>query len=166
MKATKVIRGTPIYIYHGTQYLDKPDNLVYAKMKYDEVENITYVYLKRKKYIVELLCTIIISICVYLTLTGRTEQIIDANYNNLIVYYNDNLYVNWSNPIYNKYEVSFKLYDGSTHVLSRTLQPGETLTTTRLDECVDRYSLVISAIVYGKDVSTTVTVNVMNKEDY
>lgn len=166
MKATKVIKGTPIYVYRGTQYLDKPNKLIYRKMQYDEKENITYVYLKKKRYLVEVICSMIIMLCVYMTITDTTNNIIDINYNNLIVYYDSSLYVNWNNPVTNKDDVTFDLYDGDVCILSRTLCPGDTVITVPLDSCNDKYKLIISVNKYGKTVSSTATITVMNKDDF
>lgn len=166
MKAIKVIKGTPIYIYRGTQYLDKPDKLIYHKMKYDEDENITYVYLKKKRYLTEVICSLIIALCVYVTVTDNTDSTVDVNYNNLIVYYNGSLYVNWHNPEVNRDEVLFDLYDGNTCILSRTLYPGDTVVTVPLDDCADKYRLVISTVKYGKTITSEASITVMNKDDY
>lgn len=165
MQVTKVIRGTPIYVYRKTQYLDKPDNLIPTKLEYSEVENITYVYLKKRTHIVEILCSLIILICVIFSLTFKGQSI-TVNYNNLVIYYNEQLYVNWHNPDASVSDVEFSLCKDNNEIYNIVLSPGETVTTIPITNCSDKYDLLITAEWLGKEYSTTEKISVDIKEAY
>lgn len=168
MNKTKVIKGAAIYLYHGKQYLsieDAPKELLIKSMLYDEDAGITYVKLKHKSYLYEIIILTIISICVYISIIhNRFDVTVYAS--SLVTYYNGNLYLNWQNPEENTEAVTMQLYDGNTEILSMTLQPGESYIMHDIDYPSDRYTVYASIDNLFRTVSDSMDVVVLNKDEY
>lgn len=165
MKTTKVIKGVPIYCFHGKQCLEKPNKLVCGKMVYNDEENITYVHMHRKRYIIETLSVLIILLCILFTHKYKLHDEIQVKYNSIVNLYNGILYLNWLNPEDNHIDITYSLYDNESLILSRTLEPGEYLLTTEYTPNSDTLQLTISVKRLGKVVEDNVSLRVINRNE-
>lgn len=163
MKTTNIVKGVPIYVYHGRQYMDKPDKLICGKMKYDESANITYIKMHRATYFIEIVAMLIIAGCVYYSFVNNVSEEQTARYNSIVTYYDKYLYLNWNNPEENYTSITYNLYDGKSLVISRTLAPGESLITYEYEPIEDNLTLVVSTKRFKKNVSVETSVRVINR---
>jgi len=164
MKKIKVIKGTPIYTYRSTRSLDPIPNLIVKEMIYNEDENITYVRLKRKTIWIEFLCSIIIICCVILSISNYNNTSIKCNYNSLVNYYDNKLFLNWQNPLENTVDITFELVNGKDVIYKITLAPGESKTYIDLESVEPKYTCTMSTNVFNKTVTENVTLTVINRE--
>lgn len=164
MKKIKVIKGTPIYTYRSTRSLDPIPDLIVKEMVYNEDENITYVRLKRKTIWIEFLCSIIIIYCVTLSIINYNNISIKCNYNSLVNYYDNKLFLNWQNPLENTIDVTFELVDGKDVIYKITLTPGESKTYIDLESVETKYTCTMSINLFNKTVTENVTLTVINRE--
>ena len=164
MKKIKVIKGTPIYTYRSTISLDPIPNLIVKEMVYNEDENITYVRLKRKTIWIEFLCSIIIICCVTLSIINYNNISVKCNYNSLVNYYDNKLFLNWQNPSENTIDITFELVDGKDVIYKITLTPGESKTYIDLDSVATKYTCTMSINLFNKTVTENATLTVINRE--
>ena len=139
----KFVKGSPVYVLRGIQYCEKPDNTIIKKMMYCEQDNLTYIYLKRNKAIIELLCLLIIVLCIAITLVYSPGKIY-ISYNDKPDYYNGYLNINLVNDKLSSYPVICEVFINGNSVKEITLKPSEALYTISLNEYPkDVYIVVI-----------------------
>lgn len=164
MEKIKVIKGTPIYVYRASMSLEPIPKLIVKEMAYDDEKNITYVRLKRRTVWTELICSILIICCVTLAIMNYGGMSIECNYNSLVNYYDNKLFLNWKNPSENSFDITFELLDNDEVIYKEVLKPGESITYIDLDSPKSKYKCEISSKVFSKTVSDIVTLTVINRE--
>ena len=140
---TKVIRGTAIYMYRGSQYVEVPDNMYINKMVYIESENVTYCYMKKKSILLEILCSIVVICCIVtniLVIKDNTETIY---YSSVATYYNGNLYLNLKSKEGNMKTFNYSIVYDDVVVTQGVVLPGSSIITVAISEPKDYYDLVI-----------------------
>lgn len=164
MERIKVIKGTPIYTYRSISSLDPIPNLIIKEMEYDSDNNITYVRLKKKTIRIELLCSIVIIFCIAFTIMNYNGISIKCNYNSLVNYYDNKLFLNWQNPNENSIDITFELVDSTDIIYTVTLSPGESITSIDIEEPKDKYFCNINSKYLFKEMSESVSLIVINRE--
>lgn len=160
MIKTKVIRGRPNYVYHKRNYLEQPEKTIVGKMLYDEENNVTNIYCKRPKKLIEVLSTMIIVACVVLNVMFIHKMSIDIYYNNMATYYDDQLYLNLKSGEDNIVNIQYTLYYKGNKVYSGIVEPGETIISIPIDNIKDDYTLKLEYYsitgIKSEDVNITV----------
>lgn len=89
----KVIKGVPIYVYKRKRYRQRPKCTRIYEVEYDEENYTSYVYLKKKTYVVEVfaLCLLIFSL-IYYSIVSQLRVVISVP--DTFEYYNGTLYCN------------------------------------------------------------------------
>lgn len=164
MEKTKVILGTPIYVYKGTLYAEPLKGLKYSKMLYNKYDNCTLVYMKKYGILLEILCSIAILLCVLLNILYIHKYNIDSNYNSVVNYYDNHLYLNWNNPITNKSTLKYELLYGDEVVYECLLNPGESVIRIPYSIPYDTYICRISTEVFGLEKEEYVNIKVISRE--
>lgn len=141
---TNVIKGRAVYYYRGSQYIDIPDNMYIKKMIYKEEDNATYCYLKKRGFLVELLCTAIMIGCVMFNnvIYDNATQVL--HYNSIVTYYDGKLYVNLKSEEGNIHSLDYKISTGETVIREGTLLPNNSLIYVEVENPSDYYELVIT----------------------
>ena len=163
MVKTKIIKGRPIYVYRRRNYMDKPDKAIVSKMKYDEVENVTKIYCKKPKVIIEFLCTLIILLCVYLNLMYINNSEIVVHYNNIATYYNGKLYLNLYSEEDNIRQVHYSVKDDSKVIAKGVLMPGDVLISVPIKEVSDTYEITFEYYGLLKTITKKESINVIDR---
>lgn len=163
MVKTKIIKGRPIYVYRKRNYMDKPDNTVVSKMMYDEVENITRIYCKKPKAIIEFICALIILLCVYLNLMYINNSEIIVHYNNIATYYNGKLYLNLYSEECNIRQVHYSVKDDSKVIVEGVLMPGDVLISIPIKEVSDAYEIIFEYYGLLKVITKNESINVIDR---
>lgn len=160
MIKTKVIRGRPNYVYHKCNYLEQPEKTVVSKMLYDEENNVTNIYCKRPKKIIEFLSTVVIVTCVVMNVMFIHKMSIDVYYNNMATYYNNQLYLNLKSSEDNIVNIQYTLNYNGNKVCSGIIEPGETIISIPIDNIKDTYTLKLEYYsitgIKSEDVNITV----------
>lgn len=165
MTKVKIIKGTPVYLYKGTQYLEKPEKCNIKSMQYSEEDNITYVKCSKPNYIYEILCALIIIGCVLYNQFVYEKPVIDFKYNSVVQYYNNDLYLNLTNPSTNEYPLTVELMFGDELIQTMTMQPGSTIITLGIDDGVkDHYTLRVTCKYLIFKTQEEVNISVMRKD--
>lgn len=165
MKTTNVIRGKPIYMYRGKQYVYPPDKTFIKKLKYDEESGTTYVYMFKPTLIPEfLLVWIMISLVMVniLMIHVDSEKIY---YNDYTVYYNGLLYLNLTSDSENNYEMDYSLLDSSSNVIAGgRIKPGESVITIPVSNPQDSYTILLRYHTLLSDKKKQFDIAVVNKD--
>lgn len=160
MIKTKVIRGRPNYVYRKHNYLEQPEKTIVGKMLYDEENNVTNIYCKRPKKLIEVLSTMIIVTCVVLNVMFIHKMSIDIYYNNIATYYNNQLYLNLKSGEDNIVNIQYTLNYKGNKVYSGIIEPGETIISIPIDNIKDAYTLKLEYYsitgIRSEDVNITV----------
>lgn len=164
MTKVKIIKGTPVYLYRGTQYLEKPEKCKIKSMMYNEEENITYVKCSKPNYIYEILCALVIIGCVIFNNFIYEKPVLDFQYNSVVQYYNESLYLNLTNPESNEYPLHVEIRDGENVVNSVSMQPGTSIITIGVEDVKDKYTLRVSCKYLFTEVYEDVTISVVRKD--
>ena len=164
MTRVKIIKGTPIYLYKGTQYLEKPEKCNTKRMLYDENENITYIKCVKQNYVYELLCCIIILGCVIFNNFIYEKPVIDFKYNSIVQYYDDKLFLNLTNPDTNEIPITVELVDNNDVVNKFTLNPGFSIVSVSIDNPKDNYVLRLSCKYMFFNITDEVNISVVRKD--
>ncbi len=163
MKKIKVMRGHPVYVYKGTNYIDKPDKVVISKMLFDEENNITYVYCSKPRKLVEIACSIIMILCVCLNVFGIHRSEVIVRYNSVSTYYNDLLYLNLVNDESSVVPIRYDLLDGEVVVCSGVIKPGDIVISTPVGNIKDTYTLRISYTMFITEHVEDVRISVVDR---
>lgn len=142
MIKTKVIKGKPIYILKGSQYIDRPDNTNIKSMMYDEETNLTYVKLSKPNIIMEVLCSIIILFCVLSNIFFVHNSSVNIRYNNIVTYYDNKLYLNLKNEEDSLYKVSYKLVDEGVIINEGYMKPGDSVVSIDIENIKESYKII------------------------
>lgn len=122
---TKIIRGKPIYLYKGSQYIDQPPKTFLGKMYYNENENTTYIKCIKKSKTFESLCLLCILACTCVTAISPSGEKEMLYYTQIVDYYDGKYYLNIENFKYSKYPVICILLYKDTEISRRQLNPGD-----------------------------------------
>lgn len=144
MQKTKIIKGSPIYHYHGKNLLEKPKSLLISKMLYDADENITHVYLRHRNYIYDILILCIIIFITYLIKTNNLYSSVKFYYNSVVTYYDNALFLNIKNSEDSSHSISYIIEDNGKVVISGKLNPGEYIIKANVDTQSDELILKLS----------------------
>lgn len=164
MEKTKVIKGTPIYVYKGTLYAEPIKGLKYGKMLYNDKDNCTLVHMKRYSILLDVLCLTIILLCVLLNTLYIHKYSIDCNYNSVVNYYDNHLYLNWNNPVTNKNKLKYELLYDDDVIYDCILNPGESIIRIPYNNPYDTYTCRISTKALGLNKEQVVDIKIINRE--
>lgn len=161
----QIIRGRPLYLYKGRQYLDMPPGCVIKRIEYEDNSNKCLVYCKKPAIIVELLCLCIIIGCVIVNILYLHHAEYNVYYNSLTIHYDDKLYLNLHNDENNLSSVTVDLVGGNEVINSFVLNPGDTLVSIPMPskDVLTEYELVITYNSILVPIARTVTVTVLKK---
>ena len=159
MKRVRIIQGRPIYVFKGSQYIDKPARTIVKRMKYSEEEGVTYIYCKRVSHLFEIICVcLLVGIACFNRLELHSSQM-NVRYNSLVNYYNGNLYLNIKADERNPYKLEYSI-DGHNGVLS----PGQSLISMEIEKPLESYTITFKYKTLIRTVSFDVTVFVVNRD--
>lgn len=165
MEKVKLIRGRPIYLYKGSQYIEKPEKTIVRKMRYSKDDGITYIYLKRVSHLYEILSILILIGLVLYNQTITHGLQMAVRYNSLVNYYHGMLQVNIHAEVTNPIEIRYTIDE-----YSGVLQPGESLISLYIDNPKNRYTVIFSYDTLLGERSFDVEFTVINRdlkgEDY
>lgn len=164
MRNGKVIKGKPIYIYRGTQYLEMPEKVIIRKVVYDDETNKSYVYCRRLSKLVEVLSLMVILSCVVFNRFYLHKLNYEIKYNSVCYYYNGYLYLNIHNVESNSFDIQVSIFDLAEEVYTSSLSPGAYLIRIPLDNVSDSYKITFVYDTTFKTEASDVTVRVVNKE--
>lgn len=163
MKKTKIVKGTPLYVFNNMNYLYMPDKVFVDKMLYDESAKITYVYCKQNRFIFEVVCINIIIFIIVFNILLINNLSVKFRYNSLATYYDNTLYLNLLNESNSFSKVGYNVRDTSgVSICSGVLDKGESLTTVDIDDVDTEYTLYLSYKTLIKDITETHTIKVVN----
>lgn len=160
----KIIKGTPIYLYKGTQYLEKPDKCKIKSMDYNADENITYVKCTKNNYIYEFICIVIILMLVFYNNFIYQKPIINFQYNSVVQYYKGDLYLNLRSDDTNKYDITVKLKHDDEVISTMIISPGNTIVTVGVEDVKEHYVLELSCKYLLREVNEEVPITVVKKD--
>ena len=138
---TKYIRGKCMYKYKGTLYFDQPAKTNIKKLLYKEDDNTTFAICKRIGVKTEVVCGLIILICVALSLFYDSYDREMIYYQNNIIWYNGILYLNLENSEASKYPITCSLMFNDEVITTKVLQPGEKWLTEKVEYKGEKVSL-------------------------
>lgn len=161
MKNTTVIRGRPIYIYHGSQYLELPDKCVIRKVVYDAETNTSTVYCRSLNKFVEFACLCVIIACVFLNIMYLHELSYSINYSSLAMYYNGELFVNVYND--NDTPITCTLLKDDNPIYTTDIAPHDYLITVPIDDVNGNISLTFTINRFLRNISETVNITIVSK---
>lgn len=153
LKKVKVITGSPLYCYDGKISLEPNPKYKYGSMYYDEQENVTFVYQKRKTYFRCLLYVAVIAVMVFAIYTFLKLKF-DVSYNEICTYHNGYAYFNITNN--GNTDVYCDVYVDNTAYFV-TLHPGETLDRFPV-EYRDTYTILLRYFFYNFKISKVLNV--------
>lgn len=165
MIKTKVIKGRPNYVYRGGNYLEQPEKTLIKRMVYDEESNVTNVYCKKPGHKLEILCGVIIALCVYANIVDIHKMEVKLYYNSIATYYNDALFVNLSNDKNNIFNVRYALCDNDTEIVSGVLEPGDTVISIPVKNIKDFYTLKLQHGTISGVHTDEVKINVIDRSN-
>ena len=160
----KIIKGTPIYLYKGTQYLEKPNKCKIVSMDYNADENITYVKCTKNNYIYECVCIAIILALVFYNNFIYQKPTINFQYNSVVQYYDGDLYLNLRSDSSNKCNILVKVKYNDEIVSTMTIAPGTTIVTAGVEDAKDHYILEVSCKYLLRTVVEEVPITVVRKD--
>lgn len=163
MQKTKVIRGNPIYVYRGTNYIEKPSRTVIRSMMYDDSRNVTYVHCRKPGKKIEFICTLLLIACVVFNVLYLHRTEVTVRYNSIVTYYNDELYLNLVNDNTSPVEVNFMLLDDGSVVASGILSPGDTLISVPVQSIKDTYTLRFTYKIFMSNHIDDVSIHVIDR---
>lgn len=159
MENVKVVKGRPVYVLKGSQYLEKPDKTRVAKMMYSEDEGVTYIYLKKLSSWYEVVCILIMVALVLFNRMYVHKLHVSVKYNSLVNYYNGKLYLNITADESNSYDIKYTIGE-----FSGMLKPGESLLTLDVDNPDSNYEIMFSYDTLLNSNSFSVNVSVVNRD--
>lgn len=162
---TKIIRGRPVYIYKGSQWLEQPEKTIIKSMVYNQDENVTYVKVGKPSILVELISVLIILGCITINIvTNWGSDLLKVRFSSVPVYYNDNLYIN----LYvenSTHDVTYVIKSEDKIIHRDTLSKGDLVVTLPLDNYEEKLVLVLETKnILGSTVSDEYKLTVVNKE--
>lgn len=159
MKKVNVIKGKPIYVLKGSQYVDKPDKTRVVKMLYSEDEGITYIHLKKIRHLYEIVCfAILILIVVYNRVVTHNANVV-VRYNSLVNYYDGYLYLNLHAEEDNYTSVFVKI----DNVIDDIMYPGDSIIRVPVDNPMDFYTIHFSYDTLLRQINFDVNVSVVDR---
>lgn len=164
MRTNKVVRGKPLYIYRGSQYLEMPDKCVVKWVDYDEKTGKSLVYCRKPSKAIELICSLVMITCVLANVLFIKNMVLGVRYNSLSVYYDGALFVNVLNDEDNKATLEVQLLDGSSLIYECELEPGEYLISVPIENVSDSYILVLSYSLLGNVVTERYPITVQRRD--
>lgn len=162
---TKIIKGRPVYLYRGSQWLEQPEKTIIKSMRYSKEENVTYVKVGHPTIITEVLCILIIAGCIAVNIfTDWGTNLLLVRFNSAPVYYNNNVYIN----LYNEKStdtVKYILKTDDSILAEGTLNVGEYKIAIPCEEYVEKCTLVLETKnVFKQTVEDEYKLTVVNKE--
>lgn len=165
MSKNKIIRGKPIYVFRGSQYLEMPGKTFIKSIDYDERSNKSTVYCKRRHYVTEVICLLIALCCAVINVFYIHNVEYEIRYNSSCTYYNGYLYLNVYNDEQNPFDLSVSVLDGDVEIYEDTLSPGAVLIMVAVDDVKERYVLLFKYKTALSTRTEKVQINVIRKED-
>lgn len=160
MKNNKVIRGKPLYLYKNSQYLEMPEGCIVKKVEYDEATNKSVVYCGRPSKLLEIICSLVIILCILLNVLYLHSLSYTVRYSSLATYYDNQLFLNVYNDKGNSGSVDVTLRDGDIVLYECTLNPDEYLISVPLENVELHYTLDIEYHTLIKTISESVPISV------
>lgn len=161
---TESIKGAPIYLFQGTQYVVKPEGTIIKSMKYDEDENITYVKCKKPSILGDLLCLIVIIMCMLVNWYCLTQYQLSVDYNSICTYFDGRLYVNLANN--STTSITYELVGTDGIVQHDVLKPGEKVYIVGVENVESEYELVFRSMMLFIVYEESVTIHVTDRSSY
>ena len=118
----KEIKGTPMYVFKGDSYFERPKGTRCVKMRYDENEGVTFITVKKNFYFLEVLAVLFAIAAVLFSTVLKPDVSSVAMYSNPVEWYDGNLNVNLMVNNENKFPVEYDI-NGTVGLLL----PGENL---------------------------------------
>ena len=165
MKKDIGIKGIPIYVFRKTNTFNKPAFTYIDRVRYDEKENVTYCYMKRKSFITEILCILCIPFVLYFAV--HVNRPITVYVPNEMDYYNGTLYTNIEADYSdNKYVENIILFDNHTTPVRGVDLTGK-MTTIDIPCEADSITVTIEStyLFYNTSESKEVHVNYISEEE-
>lgn len=158
----KVIRGKPIYVYKGSLYLEQPEGTIIKKSE-KESNGLTYCYCKKRTFVTEILCTIIILILCYVNISYIHTSKIVFKYNNITNYYDGKLYININLNKDSPVDIEYIIKDNGIEIYKGNLQVGETCIAVEVDKPSNECYLLIQYTILNKTFMESYKLNVIDK---
>lgn len=165
MIKTKVIKGRPNYVYRGGNYLEQPDKTLIKRMVYDEESNVTNVYCRRPGHKLEILCSIVVLLCVYINIAYVHKMEVKLYYNSIATYYDGALFINLSNDDSNIFNVRYALCYDDTEIVSGMLEPGDTVISIPVKDIKESYTLKLQHSTARGVQTDEVKINVIDRSN-
>ncbi len=161
MKSTTIIRGRPIYLYKGSQYLEMPSKCYVRKVVYDEESNTSKVYCKKYSHAAEIICGVVIISCVLLNILVLHHFAYNIRYTNLATYYNGELFINVYND--NPVPISISLTIDDTEVYEQVVRPYDYVIAVPVEDVNGKINLTFTVHRFLNSVSDEVTITAIPK---
>lgn len=157
----KKVQGTPLYIYKGDTYFDRPRGTRCVKMKYDKEENVTFITLKKNFYFLEILALLVAVGTILSVFVFKPKFDNLVNYSTPVEWYNGNININLTANEENKLPIEYDI-NGVTGILL----PGEVLDTIPCEQQPETITATfkINFLIFSKDISEVVPVYNLSAE--